>query len=421
MKSYNHDTGSFTGKGGIEIFFQKWVADKAKAVVILVHGLGEHSGRYENLLKSFADKKISVFAIDHRGHGKSDGKKGHIDSFMDYVYDLKLFLEFIKEENKGLPVIIYGHSMGGVVAAKYAMTYPDYLSMLVLSSPAFSSALKVPAWKTAIASFFSSRISSLTLPNGLSASDISHDGDIIAAYENDPLVHNKITVRWVVEFLRAGQECINNAGIIKKPLLVFHGKEDRIADYNASEKFFSSASSAVKKLFIFEGLFHETINETQSERDKVLNDVTGWILRNIDSSAPVKKAASKPAAKKAPVKKAAAKPAAKKAPVKKATAKPAAKKAPVKKAAAKPAAKKAPVKKAASKPAAKKAPVKKAASKPAAKKAPVKKATVKPASKKAPVKKTAAKPAAKKAPVKKSAVKKIAVKKPAVKKIIKKK
>jgi len=381
MKSYNHETGSFTGKGGIEIFFQKWLADKAKGVVILVHGIGEHSGRYENLLKSFAEKKISVFAIDHRGHGKSDGKRGHIDSFMDYVYDLKLFLEFIKEENKGLPVILYGHSMGGVIAAKYAMTYPDDLSVLVLSSPAFSTVKKAPAWMMSVASFFSSRISSLTFPNGLSVPDISHDQDTIAAYENDPLVHNKITARWIIEFMRAGQECLNNAGSIKKPLLVFHGKEDHIADINGSEKFYNSASSVVKKLFVYDKLFHETINETPSEREKVLNDVTGWILKNLDSSSKtpltVKKAAAKSAAKKAPVKKAAAKPVAKKAPVKKTAAKPVAKKAPVKKTAAKPVAKKAPVKKTAAKPVAKKAPVKKAAAKPAAKKAPVKKAAVK--------------------------------------------
>ncbi len=375
MKSYNHETGSFTGKGGIEIFFQKWIADKAKAAIILVHGVGEHSGRYENLLKSLADKKISVFAIDHRGHGKSDGKRGHIDSFMDYVYDLKLFLEFIKEENKGLPVILFGHSMGGVIATKYAMTYPDDLSMLVISSPGYTPAFKVPAWKNSVASFFSSRISSLTFPNGLIVSDLSHDQDTITAYNNDPLVHNKITARWAVEFMRAGQECISNAASIKKPLLVFHGKEDHICDYKAAEQFYNDASSAVKKLFVFDGLYHETMNETPAEREKVLSDVTGWILKTIDSlpsaskkAVPAAKAAAKPAAKKAPVKKAAAEPAAKKAPVKKAAAKPAAKKAPVKKAAAKPAAKKAPVKKAAVKPAAKKAPVKKAAVKKVVKK-----------------------------------------------------
>ena len=325
MKAYHHEIGSFTGKGGIEIYFQKWIAEKAKAVLIIVHGLGEHSGRYGNLLKSFENKGISFFAIDHRGHGKSDGKKGHIDSFMDYVYDLKLFTEFVKEENKGLPVILYGHSMGGVIAAKYGMTYQDDLSMLVLSSPGFEPAFKVPAWKNSLAAFLSSRIASLTFSNGLAVKGLSHDPKCIEEYEKDKLVHGKITARWAVEFFRACKESLNNASAIKKPLLVFHGKGDPIVDYKASEEFYTKASSAIKKLFIYEGLYHETINELEADREKVLNDVTEWILKNIGASssakkAPEKKAPSKkPAAKKPAVKKAAPKkPVAKKAPAKKA-------------------------------------------------------------------------------------------------------
>ncbi|MCL2156176.1 MAG: lysophospholipase [Leptospirales bacterium] len=325
MKSYHHEIGSFTGKGGVEIYFQKWIAEKAKAVLIIVHGLGEHSGRYGNLLKSFDNKGISFFAIDHRGHGKSDGKRGHIDSFMDYVYDLKLFVEFVKDENRGLPIILYGHSMGGIIASKYAMTYQDDLSMLVLSSPGFEPAFKVPEWKNSIAAFFSSRIASLTFSNGLAVKGLSHDAKAIEEYEKDPLVHGKITARWAVEFFRACKESLNNAVAIKKPLLVFHGKGDPIVDYKASEEFYTKASSAIKKLFIYEGLYHETINELEADREKVLNDVTEWILKNIGASssakkAPEKKAPSKkPAAKKPAVKKAAPKkPVAKKAPAKKA-------------------------------------------------------------------------------------------------------
>lgn len=284
MESYRHDTGSFTGKGGVEIFFQKWIVDKAKAVMIIVHGIGEHSGRYENLLNSLAGKKISIYAMDMRGHGNSDGKRGHIDSFMDYVYDLKLFLEYIKEENRGNPIILYGHSMGGVIAAKYAMTYPEDISMLSLSSPAFALAVNVPGWKKSLAEFFSSRMGSLALSNGISAEDLSHDTDIVSAYENDPLVHNKVSARWFVEFTKTGQECLDNASSIKKPLILFHSKNDFIADCNAAEKFYNSVSSASKKIFIYDGLFHEMINEKIEDREMVLKDVTGWILRSIDSS-----------------------------------------------------------------------------------------------------------------------------------------
>ncbi len=303
MESYNHDTGSFTGKGGFEIFFQKWLVDKAKAVVVIVHGLGEHSGRYENLLKSLSGKKLSVFAIDHRGHGKSDGKRGHIDSFMDYVYDLKLFVEFIKEENRGLPVILIGHSMGGVIAARYAMTYPDDPSLLVISSPGLAATIKVPDWKTGVARFFSSRVASLSFSNGLKAEYISHDPEVVRAYEDDPLVHDRVSARWVVEFLRAIEECMANAKNIRKPILLIHGKDDNIADYRATEEFFNSVSSANKKLYLYEGLYHETMNETAGEREKVLRDITEWIVKNMETTpkgeekkATVKKA---PAAKKA--------------------------------------------------------------------------------------------------------------------------
>ncbi|HOV09719.1 MAG TPA: lysophospholipase, partial [Spirochaetota bacterium] len=298
-ESYKHETGSFTGKGGVEIFFQKWLVDKAKAILVLVHGLGEHSGRYSNLLNSLAGKNISIVAIDHRGHGKSGGKRGHIDSFMDYVYDLKLFMEFIKEENRGLPVVLFGHSMGGVIAAKYALTYPDDFSMLVLSSSGFAPSAEIPQWKKSLAEFLSSKVGALTMSNGLNTADLSHDKEVVVAYENDPLVHDRVSARWFVEFMKAAGECMANARNIKKPLLVFHGKSDNIADYKASEEFYNSATSSNKQLFIYDGLFHETMNETEAERNKVLKDVTGWILKNLGEATKVSSKAPEPKAKAA--------------------------------------------------------------------------------------------------------------------------
>ena len=355
MDSFSHDSGTYTGKGGVEIFFQKWVVQKARAVLILVHGIGEHSGRYGNLLKSLAGKNISVFAIDHRGHGRSEGKRGHVDSFMDYIYDLKLFTEFVKEENRGLPVIMYGHSMGGVIASKYAMTYPDDISMLVLSSPGFKPVFPVPGWKRRLGEFMSSRIGTFSASTGISADGISRDSGAVAAYKNDPLNHDRASARLFVELDRASAECLANAKKIRKPLLVFHGKSDPIVDYRASEQFYNDASSSNKKLFLYENLYHETINEIEVDAMKVLKDVIGWITGNAGSktavpavSVPVKPVEEKPAAKKPAAKKPAAKkPAAKKPAAKKPVAKKPVAKKPVAK---KPAAKKP----AARKPAAKK-------------------------------------------------------------------
>jgi len=359
MDSYNHNTGSFSGKGGVEIFFQKWLVEKAKAVLIIVHGLGEHSGRYSNLVSAFGGKNISVFAIDHRGHGKSQGKKGHIDSFMDYVYDLKLFVEYVKEENRGLPVVLYGHSMGGVIAAKYALTYSDDPSVVVLSSPGFAPAFTVPGWKKSVAAFFSSRIGSLTMPNGISSSDISRDSETVKAYDNDPLVHNKVSARWFTEFMKTGEDCMANAHSLMKPLLLFHGKGDKIADYKASEEFGRKAGSSSKEVLLYNEMYHELINEPEADRVKVLKDVVSWILTQIESlkkPSSVKSSAKKAAPKKAAPAKAAAAKAKKPAAKKTASAKPAAKKASTAKAA---------VKKTTAKPAAKKV----SAAKPAAKKA----------------------------------------------------
>jgi lysophospholipase len=334
MESYSHDTGTFSGKGGVEIFFQKWIAPKAKAALVLIHGVGEHSGRYNNLLNALKGKGISVFAIDHRGHGKSHGKRGHIDSFMDYVYDLKLFVEYVKEENRGFPLVLYGHSMGGVIAAKYALTYQDDPSIVVLSSPGFAPAFTVPGWKKSVAAFFSARIGSLSMPTGLPSEDISRDSEVVKAYDNDSLVHGKVSARWYIEFMKAGEECLANASSVKKPLLVFHGTSDKIADYKASEEFYTNAGSAEKDLLLYDGFYHEVINEPEQDRNKALKDVTAWIIKQVGGSK--KSASSTGTAKKtAPAK--AAKSAAKKTSAKSAAKKPAAKKAAPKTAAKKPA------------------------------------------------------------------------------------
>ncbi len=350
MESYNHDISNFSGKGGVKIFFQKWIAPKAKAVLVLVHGVGEHSGRYSNLLNALAGKGVSVFALDHRGHGKSEGKRGHVDSFMDYVYDLKLFVEYVKDENKGLPLVLYGHSMGGVITAKYGLTYQNDPSIVVLSSPGFAPAFEVPGWKKSIASFLSSRAGSFSMSTGLSPADISRDIEVVKEYENDPLVHNKVSAKWFTEFMKTGEECMANASSLKKPLLVFYGTGDKMVAQNAIEGFYTNAGSTQKDILSYEGFYHEVINEPEADRNRALNDVVSWILKQVSSSK--KPAVAKKAVKKT-VKKAASKKAAKAAP-KKSSSKKAAKK--TVKAAPKAAAKASPKAKAASKKSAAKKP-----------------------------------------------------------------
>ncbi len=368
MDSYSHETGSFSGKGGIEIFFQKWIADKAKAIVLVVHSLGEHSGRYENLIKSLANKNISVMAMDLRGHGRSEGARGHIDSFMDYIYDLKLFVEYIKSEYNNLPITVYGHGVGGVISTKYAVTYSGDVSGLVLSSPAFAPINTLSGLKKGIVSFFSPRIPTLSMSSWIDANSLSRDEETVKTYKDDKLTHGKVTVRWITEYMSAGSDCLKSSHLVKCPTLVFQGKADTVADYTITEKFYEGIK-VEKELLLYDNLYHETINEPLGEREKVLSEIVRWVASKASS---LKGAIKNVTPKGTSLKKASAKKAVSKKEIAK---KPAAKKSTAKKTTEK----KTAVKKSASK----KTSAKKAVSK--------KETTKKPASKKSASKKTTAK------------------------------
>lgn len=277
MVSYSHNTGTFIGKGGIEIFFQNWFVESPKGVLVIVHGLGEHSGRYGTIINELKGTGISIYALDQRGHGKSGGKRGHINSYMDYVDDIKLFIDIIQEENENIPLILLGHSMGGVTACKYALTYSEDLSGLILSSPGFVPTVALPGWKKSLVVLLSRYFPQTSLTTGLEPKDLSHDMDVVDAYENDHLVHNRISSRWSTEFIKSGEECLNRALELRLPLLVFHGKGDAIVDYHASETLFNNASSLNKELHLFEGLFHETMNEINYK--KITQMVVRWIVK----------------------------------------------------------------------------------------------------------------------------------------------
>ena len=345
MKSYTLTTGTFIGKGGVEIFFQSWTVPSPRGILVIAHGVGEHSDRYGHMLDKLDGSGISVYANDHRGHGKSGGPRGHVDSFMEYIYDMKLFIDFIKEENGDLPLILMGHSMGGVIAFKYSLTYPEDMAALILSSAGLIPAVVVPSWKVAMGKFFSKYIPSLAMSTGLNPAELSHDKNEVEAYENDPLVHDKVSSRWYTEYMSVSEECLNRSLELRLPLLVFHGKNDLIVDYKGSVMAYNNASSMDKTLHVFDNLYHETMNEKKEDREKVLDTVKKWILRVLATVKTVKRAA--PAAVKK--KKAAAKPKSKKTAVKKTVPKKTAKKSPVKKSVSKKAVKKTLVKKAAPK------------------------------------------------------------------------
>lgn len=283
MNQYVEENFSLKGRDGINLYGQAWNVPDPKGIVVLVHGLGEHCGRYGNLIQSLSGKGIAFYGLDHRGHGRSEGQRGHIDSFSQYLDDLKVLVARVRAEHPKLPLIMLGHSMGGTIACRYAIAYPEDIEALILSSAGLIPAVKVPGWKALAGRIMSRLFPHISMSNGLDANGLSHDQAVVEAYLKDPLVHDRVTARWFTEFTKAGEECLALASRIEKPLLVIHGRKDPIVDCRGSEQVYHQASSPDKELYIFDGLYHETMNELQEERDKVLAVIEGWIMKHVQA------------------------------------------------------------------------------------------------------------------------------------------
>jgi len=269
--------GYFKTADGPELFYRGWRPDansETKAVITIVHGGGEHSGRYLNPVNYLVPRRYAVYAYDLRGHGKSPGKRGHINRFAEYIDDTNSFLQFVRKEEQGKPVFLLGHSLGGLIAADYALGHPE-LPGLILSSPFLILKMKVPGWKSAIAKVASYVMPSLTLRNGLTADDLCREREVCIMYRRDPLVHDLASVRFYTEMLAAQARTLRKAGDLKTPLLVLYGSADRIADPEGSKAFYESAGCGDKRIHGYEGYYHEIFNEKDNQ--VVFGDLLKWV------------------------------------------------------------------------------------------------------------------------------------------------
>ena len=271
---------------GFELYTQTWKPgkNKPKFVVVIQHGFGEHSGRYNNILAELEKEKAVVYALDARGHGKTPGKRGHIDDFNLYADDLALLVQKARKENGKLPMILLGHSMGGLIAvlAGLKSEVAKELSGLAVSSGAFKPALDtVQAIKKTIGTMLARLAPAMTVPAGLDVKLISRDDNVVQAYQNDPLVHGKISMKMGVDLFATGKQLLNEASRITLPILVFHGDADGIALAEGSREFFQNLSSKDKTLKIYPGFYHETMNEPLGDRKQVISDIIKWINKHI--------------------------------------------------------------------------------------------------------------------------------------------
>ena len=272
----NHIEGSFKDARNANIYYQAWLPEgNVKAVLLVVHGLGEHCGRYMNVVNHFVPLGYAVYGFDHIGHGKSEGTREFAERFEDYTDTLTIYYDMVQGWQTGKPVFLLGHSMGGLIASYYLLDHQANFRGAVISGPSVKVSDSISQATITIGKI----LSILTPKAGLLALDadgISRDPEVVTAYVNDPLVfHGKTPARLAAELLKAMLHVTAEADKITLPLIVVQGGEDIIVDPAGAQMLYDKASSKDKTLKVYEGLYHEVFNEP--ERARVLKDVETWL------------------------------------------------------------------------------------------------------------------------------------------------
>lgn len=270
-----HSQGTFKGISDMSVYYQYWRPEGApRAVVLVVHGAGEHSARYQHVAELFTARGYAVAALDHPNHGKSDGTYGHVRRFDDFVQTLAIFHRRVKSEFPETPQILLGHSMGGLISSLYLLQQQKDFLGCVLSGPAIKTEIEPGRLQMMLIRLLSA-LAPKTGVLQLDASGVSRDQSEVDKYVNDPLVnHGKMTARMVAELFVAMAIIQENADKISLPMLLLHGEADSMTSAEGSRFLHQRISSEEKTLKIYPGLYHEIFNEP--ERDQVLAEVLDW-------------------------------------------------------------------------------------------------------------------------------------------------
>lgn len=276
MSQYIHDEGSFEGIGGEKIFFQYFKPKTTyKNVVIYVHSMGEHSGRYLFPIDYFIDRKIAFYGLDHRGHGKSSGKRGHINSFSDYLDDLSTFYNIVRKREDDKRFFMLGQGLGGLIVVRYVQEYPDSVSGAMIISAVLKLNHVVKPAISYIGHKLSKYLPKFSLTNEIDPVNLTHDKDVVKKYMEDDLVHNKVSARFFTECSMAMKVAFQKAETVTLPFLIMHAGADGVVSPDGSRKFHETIPSTDKALFVYEGMYHEILNEI--DRMRVYRDIEKWL------------------------------------------------------------------------------------------------------------------------------------------------
>jgi len=273
-----HKESYFVGSDDISLYMQTWQADNPRAVIALVHGFGEHSGRYQNLVRYLTPRGYTICAYDHRGHGRSPGQRGHIKSWAEFRTDLKHFLETVRIKQPDLPLFLMGHSMGGLIALEFILHEPDQIHGVIASAPLLAQP-KISPVLILISRILAKISPSFSISTNLDVSSISRDPQIIAAYQQDPLVHDKASAGFGTELTAAIARTLDYADRFRLPLLILQGAEDSLVPVHGGQQFYQNAATDDKELIVYPGGYHEPHNDLDHE--KVLQDLATWLDKHI--------------------------------------------------------------------------------------------------------------------------------------------
>lgn len=275
---------SLTSSDSLSLYFWTLPHPQPKAVIAHIHGMGEHSRRYDHLAEFWSRAGYAVAGFDWRGHGRSQGQRGHTPSLAHLLDDLDVYLNAVRRAFPGLPVLLYGHSMGGNLALNYVLRRQPDIVAVVASAPYLQLAFTPPAWKVLLAGWLRHLYPTLTQRTGLNLTHLAHDPEVAQTYTRDPLNHGKITVSFFSEVHAAGAWAIDHAAELHVPALLLHGDADRITSAAGSRAFVDRAQGNAT-LQVWPGFFHELHNE--AEWTRVAEYTREWMDQQLSTRHPI--------------------------------------------------------------------------------------------------------------------------------------
>lgn len=269
------EDGYFASWDDTELYWQVWHAEEPTAVVALMHGYAEHSSRYHHVASALVRAGYAVMAIDARGHGKSTGRRGHVDEFEHFVLDFEELLSRIENRFADAPIFALGHSHGGLIALRHALRDDSRIKGYVTTSPFCGFKVEVPLPKALAGNLMSRVWPTLSLPTDLDAKWVSHVPAVVDNYAADPLVGSVATARWFTEVKKAQADLISRAPELEQPFLFLVAGDDHIVDAEATEEIYHRMGSDDRAFKIYADLYHEILNE--HEWTEVIEEMVGWI------------------------------------------------------------------------------------------------------------------------------------------------